>query len=112
MLFNWAQKRNSILADEMGLGKTVQVLTFLDRLRGKHGVDQDPFLVVAPLSTIHHWRREADSWTGLYPVVYHGNADARERIRKFDFYNHDGTVVLLLLCLCPPPPPLCHTHGA
>ena len=31
-----------------------------------------PFLVIAPLSTIHNWQREFENWTDLNVVVYHG----------------------------------------
>ena len=30
-----------------------------------------PFLVVAPLSTVAHWQREIESWTGMNTVVFH-----------------------------------------
>jgi chromodomain-helicase-DNA-binding protein 7 len=30
-----------------------------------------PYLVVAPLSTIQHWRREFESWTQATVCLYH-----------------------------------------
>lgn len=31
-----------------------------------------PFLVVVPLSTLAHWKREFEGWTDFNVVVYHG----------------------------------------
>lgn len=68
----------------MGLGKTIQSLTFLDQVQqfGIHG----PFLVIAPLSTIHNWQREAETWTDINAVVYHGTfaPDTRDTDRRTD----------------------------
>ena len=47
---------NGLLADEMGLGKTAQTLAILCHLI-EMGVP-GPFLVVAPLSTLHNWVAE------------------------------------------------------
>ncbi|MBM4345050.1 MAG: DEAD/DEAH box helicase [Deltaproteobacteria bacterium] len=51
----WAP--GAVLADDMGLGKTVQALAVLLQ-RKAHG----PALVVAPLSLVHNWQREADKF--------------------------------------------------
>jgi chromodomain-helicase-DNA-binding protein 7 len=46
----------------MGLGKTIMATALLDhfikicKIRG-------PFLVIAPLSTLDHWKRTAEEWT-------------------------------------------------
>lgn len=64
---NFHIDRSVILADEMGLGKTVQVSVFLDYVR-KVGVMQ-PFLVIAPLSTMMHWKREFERFTS-YNFIY------------------------------------------
>jgi SNF2 family DNA or RNA helicase len=40
--------------------------------------------VIAPLSTLGHWQRELQGWTGLNTIVYHGNKEARQAI-----YNHE-----------------------
>ena len=72
---------NGILADEMGLGKTLQTISFLAHLREK-GV-WGPFLIVAPLSTIHNWITEFARFTPDIPtIMYHGTADERKRIRS------------------------------
>jgi len=91
MAFNWAQNRNSILADEMGLGKTVQISAFIHHL-STNEVVRGPFLVVAPLSTLQHWRRESEAWAAsLNCVVYHGGAAARDVIREFEFRYEQKT---------------------
>ncbi len=79
MLANWAADRCSILADEMGLGKTLQCLTVVWWLLTKAG-QSGPCLIVAPLSTLEHWKREAEEWTGLNTVVYHGSQSDRDAI--------------------------------
>ncbi|XP_049847848.1 chromodomain-helicase-DNA-binding protein 8-like [Schistocerca gregaria] len=84
----WYNRRNSILADEMGLGKTVQtisVLWYLYRWLNIYG----PFLIIAPLSTILHWRREVETWTTMNCLVYHGNSEARQIIRDYEWNYTD-----------------------
>lgn len=71
-----------ILADDMGLGKTVQVLALLlerrERARG-------PALVVAPLSVLFNWEREAQRFApGLRVVRHHGSQRARSTARIED----------------------------
>ena len=83
MAYNWHNNRSSLLADEMGLGKTLQTTAFLDQLHTQYNV-AGPFLIVAPLSTLQHWRREVEKWTELNAVVYQGNADARKQIRDYE----------------------------
>uniref|UniRef100_A0A8R1DML0 Uncharacterized protein n=1 Tax=Caenorhabditis japonica TaxID=281687 RepID=A0A8R1DML0_CAEJA len=88
---SWPITQNCILADEMGLGKTVQTITFLSQVYdyGVHG----PFLIVVPLSTIHNWVREFETWTDMNAVVYHGSAYAREVLQTYEiFYDkrHSG----------------------
>ena len=44
-----------------------------------------PFLVVCPLATVDHWRREVTAWTfGLSPVVLHGNEASASVIRRYE----------------------------
>ena len=89
LIFCWYHSRNSILADEMGLGKTVQSVVTLEYLKNQHN-QRGPFLVIAPLSTIQHWKREFEAWTDMNVVVYHGNSDSRAMIRLYDFYYRDS----------------------
>ncbi len=46
----------------MGLGKTVQTVAILEHLVTMEHV-RGPFLVVVPLSTMEHWKREFEDWT-------------------------------------------------
>lgn len=57
-----------ILADEMGLGKTAQTVCMLEHLRGMEHV-RGPFLIIVPLSTVEHWKREIEDWTTCVHVV-------------------------------------------
>ncbi|KAL4095943.1 hypothetical protein PRIC1_009310 [Phytophthora ramorum] len=72
-------QRSCILADEMGLGKTVQIVSLIEHMRSEESV-RGPYLIVVPLSTIQHWRREIESWTDLNVCVYH---DIGDRTTKF-----------------------------
>lgn len=84
----WYDRRNSILADEMGLGKTIQSVSIIWYLYHYQKI-RGPFLVIAPLSTIPHWRREFESWTDMNAIVYHGNTDARNIIRNYEWHYLD-----------------------
>ena len=68
LVYCWINKQSCIIADEMGLGKTVQSVAFLQLLQSKFNV-KGPFLIVAPLSTIPHWEREFQAWTGNHPII-------------------------------------------
>ena len=96
LAFNHANKRGCILADEMGLGKTCQTVSFVQHIHNStyNNIHKKrPCLVVAPLSTLGHWKNEFERWTDLNCVIYHdqgGNglsgADARGLIRENEFY--------------------------
>uniref|UniRef100_A0AAV1VM68 Chromodomain-helicase-DNA-binding protein 9 n=1 Tax=Peronospora matthiolae TaxID=2874970 RepID=A0AAV1VM68_9STRA len=72
-------QRSCILADEMGLGKTVQIVSLIEHMKSEESI-RGPYLIVVPLSTIQHWRREIESWTDLNVCVYH---DIGDRTTKF-----------------------------
>lgn len=38
-----------------------------------------PFLVIAPLSTLEHWRRTVVEWTNLNAIVYYDVAGQEGR---------------------------------
>ena len=63
------------LADDMGLGKTVQVLAYLERLRG---VREDArVLLVVPASLIGNWQKEAERFTPSMDLqILHGKTSA------------------------------------
>jgi chromodomain-helicase-DNA-binding protein 7 len=84
LLNRWHAYQNAILADEMGLGKTAQTVTFLEHLCRVNGI-RGPFLVVCPLSTIEHWRRECENWTDFSVCVYHDKAEGRAVIRDTEW---------------------------
>lgn len=86
--FCWYNGRNSILADEMGLGKTIQSVSMIWSLYKYNNV-RGPFLVIAPLSTIPHWKREFEGWTSMNALVYHGNTASREILRMHEFFYND-----------------------
>ena len=89
LLFSWYNRRSVMLADEMGLGKTIQSVATLNQIWQNEGI-RGPFLVIAPLSTLHHWQREFDTWTEMNAIVYHGSTESREVLRDFEFRFADA----------------------
>ncbi|OHT13629.1 SNF2 family N-terminal domain containing protein [Tritrichomonas foetus] len=85
----WYNSINSILADEMGLGKTLQIVTTLNDISFNHNIT-GPFLVIAPLSTLPHWRNEFERWTKLNVIIYHGGAQAKEVIQRYEMFVYDS----------------------
>ena len=64
------------LADDMGLGKTIQVLARMASERDE-GSDVGTTLVVAPVSVVGNWRREAERFVpGVEVYVHHGSGRA------------------------------------
>ena len=49
---------------QMGLGKTAQSIAVMEYQRQVMGT-RGPFLVVAPLTTLGHWKREIETWTTM-----------------------------------------------
>ncbi len=83
------RKHGCILADEMGLGKTVQIVTYLEHLYRVEKI-RGPFLVVVPLSTVEHWRREFEGWTEMVCCVYHDRQRQwRDVLREYEWYYED-----------------------
>ena len=74
---NWLQflrqlGLSGILADDMGLGKTLQTLAHV-LVEKEAGRLTRPALIVAPVSLMGNWRREAERFTpGLRALVLHG----------------------------------------
>lgn len=97
----YEQGINGILADEMGLGKTVQSISLLAYLAETHDI-WGPFLVVAPLSTLHNWQQEITRFAPkLKALPYWGNVKDRTTLRKFwskkeISYNEDAPFHILI----------------
>uniref|UniRef100_A0A061RW02 Chromodomain-helicase-DNA-binding protein 7 n=1 Tax=Tetraselmis sp. GSL018 TaxID=582737 RepID=A0A061RW02_9CHLO len=81
---NWMQHRNCILGDEMGLGKTAQSIAVIEAQR--QAGFMGPFLVVAPLTTLGHWKREIETWTPMSCVAYSGGQADREVIQRYEMH--------------------------
>ncbi|KAI5928706.1 SNF2-family ATP dependent chromatin remodeling factor snf21 [Camillea tinctor] len=80
---------NGILADEMGLGKTIQTISLITYLIERK-MQQGPYLVIVPLSTLTNWNLEFEKWApSVARVVYKGPPNARkqqqEKIRQGRF---------------------------
>ncbi|KAI8634916.1 SNF2 family N-terminal domain-containing protein [Xylariaceae sp. FL1651] len=80
---------NGILADEMGLGKTIQTISLVTYLIERK-MQQGPYLVIVPLSTLTNWNMEFEKWApSVSRVVYKGPPNARkqqqEKIRQGTF---------------------------
>ena len=58
---------------QMGLGKTAQSIAVMEYQRQVMGT-RGPFLVIAPLTTLGHWQREIETWTGMVNfILFHFN---------------------------------------
>ena len=86
MVGNYRRRQNVILGDEMGLGKTAQCIAVMEHVRTKHLAAPRPFLVVAPLTTLGHWKREMEKWTDMNVVTLDGTARDREVCQETEFY--------------------------
>lgn len=108
----WYKRHGCILADEMGLGKvclmrrilivsviqvvslalcdqTVQIVCYIEHLYRVEKIHR-PFLVVVPLSTVEHWRREFEGWTDMVCCVYHDRQRVwRDILREYEWYYKD-----------------------
>ncbi|XP_055388864.1 uncharacterized protein LOC129617843 [Condylostylus longicornis] len=91
---------NGILADAMGLGKTIQTISLLGYLHEVKGT-KGPFLIVAPLSTLHSgWVAEFKKWLpSFHVVIYDGSKDLRKslRMKYFGTSNDAGVAFNVLL---------------
>jgi len=67
-------------------------MSFLDHLI-KICKIRGPFLIIAPLSTLDHWKKIAEEWTLMNTVVYHDQkgAEGRKEIQNQDWYYTDVT---------------------
>ncbi|KAF1048194.1 DEAD/DEAH box helicase [Xylophilus sp.] len=89
--FDWLQFLRvhglaGILADDMGLGKTLQTLAHILAEKESGRADR-PSLVVAPVSLLGNWQREAARFApGLRTHVWHGTGrhEEAERIARSD----------------------------
>ncbi|KAI1868127.1 uncharacterized protein JN550_006615 [Neoarthrinium moseri] len=89
MLSLYNNNLNGILADEMGLGKTIQTISLVTYLIEKK-LQNGPYLVIVPLSTLTNWNLEFEKWApSVTKVVYKGPPNARkqqqEKIRQGRF---------------------------
>ncbi|KAL7626689.1 transcriptional regulator [Parahypoxylon ruwenzoriense] len=89
MLSLYNNNLNGILADEMGLGKTIQTISLITYLIERK-LQQGPYLVIVPLSTLTNWNLEFEKWApSVSRVVYKGPPNARkqqqEKIRQGKF---------------------------
>ena len=85
MIGNYRRRTNVILGDEMGLGKTAQCISVMEHVRTEQLRAPRPFLVIAPLTTLGHWKREIE-WTDMNVVLMDGNAKDREIIESTEFW--------------------------
>lgn len=74
----------------MGLGKTIQAVSFLNHLATVYKLF-GPYLVIAPLSTLAHWKKSIEDWTHLNSVIYHdaNGSEGRDTLRQWEWYFTD-----------------------
>lgn len=82
-----------ILADEMGLGKTIQAMSFVNYLIQIER-QMGPYLIIAPLSTLSHWKKVFEDWSHLNVILYYdSNGKAgRQACQMYEFNHWDITV--------------------
>ena len=70
-------KKGALLADGCGTGKTAQVCVALSELFDAHSTRYFPTVIIAPSSTIYHWKAELSKWgfKGRFEVVHASNKD-------------------------------------
>jgi SNF2 family DNA or RNA helicase len=68
--------------------QSIAVLEFRRTKAKKRG----PFLVIAPLTTLGHWRREMETWTDMNVVLFSGNKDDRKVIQHHEIYFGDKSI--------------------
>ena len=73
----------------MGLGKTVQIVASLQHMFDVYA--EGPFLVIVPLSTIQHWKRELELWTDLNVVLLQGSKHDRDMIVEYEWAFRDAS---------------------
>ncbi len=79
MLSLYNNNLNGILADEMGLGKTIQTISLITYLLERK-MQQGPYLVIVPLSTLTNWNMEFEKWApSVSRIVYKGPPNARKQ---------------------------------
>ena len=75
-----------VLADDMGLGKTLQTLAHVLTEKNAGRLDR-PVLILAPVSLLGNWRREAERFTPtLRTLVLHGK-DRHGEATKIPFHD-------------------------
>jgi chromodomain-helicase-DNA-binding protein 7 len=92
MINAWTKRRNIIIADEMGLGKTIQAMSFINHLVFVEKME-GPFLIIAPLSTLQHWKRVFLDWSYLNSILYYDGEgkNGRAFLRENEWYRYDVT---------------------
>lgn len=69
--------------------QTVQIVCYIEHLFRVEKIRR-PYLVVVPLSTVEHWRREFDGWTDLLCCIYHDRQRIwRDVLREYEWYYKD-----------------------
>ena len=69
--------------------QTVQIVSYIEHLSRVEKVNR-PYLVVVPLSTVEHWRREFEGWTDMVCCVYHDRQRVwRDVLREYEWYFAD-----------------------
>eukprot|EP01113_Clastostelium_recurvatum_P034248 TRINITY_DN4621_c0_g1_i1.p1 TRINITY_DN4621_c0_g1~~TRINITY_DN4621_c0_g1_i1.p1 ORF type:complete len:1181 (-),score=433.08 TRINITY_DN4621_c0_g1_i1:55-3597(-) len=87
-------KLNGILADEMGLGKTIQTIALVSYLMERK-MNNGPYLVIVPLSTLANWTAEFEKWSPrIVCVVYKGQPRVRKSL--YDNFVTNGKFNVLI----------------
>ncbi|KAH9300334.1 hypothetical protein KI387_011917, partial [Taxus chinensis] len=97
----WKTHQNAVIIDEVNQERILITIMFILLLIKEFGVVR-PILVVATSTTISSWEDELLRFDSLVNfVVYNGNRNSREVIRKQEFYEESGCVMIqIVLTTC------------
>jgi chromodomain-helicase-DNA-binding protein 7 len=90
LIFSWFHQRNCVVIEETGIGTTVQTIAFLHFIWHAHYC-AGPFIIIAPMTNLLHWKRTFNELTDLNAIVYMGSMKSRNIIHDYEFSFTDGS---------------------